>query len=146
MKVAIISGDDFAADDSVQLDAALAAQGHDAPGCVTQRGRGPAGSDPAARVLCLESNPLSGNGIDIAIRGLPHVIGTELVVAATDPTNRGHDRGRAVLKGLATETSSIAGLSPGHPAEIVAFISAAGGSTVSGWIVRQPVYGRRCRG
>ena len=119
----IVSGGQTGVDRGA-LDAALAAHGHDAPGCVTQRGRGPAGSDPAARVLCLESNPLSGNGIDIAIRCLPHVIGTELVVAATDPTNRGHDRGRAVLNGLATETSSIAGLSPGHPAEIVAFISA----------------------
>lgn len=88
--------------------------------------------------------PSSGNGIDIAIRALPRVTGTEPVVAETDPTNRGHDRARAVLKGLATETASIASLSPAHPAEIVAFASTAGGSTVSGWIARQPVYGRRC--
>jgi hypothetical protein len=34
LKVAIVSGDDFAADDYVQLDAALAAQGHDVTACV----------------------------------------------------------------------------------------------------------------
>jgi hypothetical protein len=46
----MVSGDDFAADDCVRLDAALAAQGHDVTASVTQCGRGPAGSDPPRAV------------------------------------------------------------------------------------------------
>jgi hypothetical protein len=80
MKVAIVSGDDFAADDDVRLDPALAAQGHD------------------------------------VTAGVMHC--------------------------RTTESTLVLALSPGHRAEIV---SAAAGSTVSGWIAPWPVYGRRCR-
>lgn len=55
------------------------------------------------RVLSLAPNPLSSNGFDIAIRAMPKVPGTELVVAETDATGRTHDRARNALKRLATE-------------------------------------------
>lgn len=55
------------------------------------------------RVLSLAPNPLSGNGFDIAIRAMPKVPGTELLVAETDVTDRSHDRARNSLKRLATE-------------------------------------------
>jgi len=65
---------------------------------------GPAGArDGRHRVLCLAPNPLWPSGIDIAIRALPRVVGTELVVAETAARDRGYDEARARLKRLAAE-------------------------------------------
>lgn len=55
------------------------------------------------RVLCLAPNPLPGNGFDIAIKVMPKVRGTELVVAETEVTDRSHDKARDGLKRLANE-------------------------------------------
>jgi glycosyltransferase involved in cell wall biosynthesis len=55
------------------------------------------------RVLCLAPNPLPYNGFDIAIRALPRVTGTELVVAETAADGPGHDEARTQLNSLATE-------------------------------------------
>jgi len=55
------------------------------------------------RVLCLAPNPLPGNGFDIALRAMPKVPGTELVLAETEVTDRNHDKARHSLKRLATE-------------------------------------------
>jgi len=55
------------------------------------------------RVLCLAPNPLPCNGLDIAIRALPKVPGTEVLVAETAATNHAHVEARAGLKHLATE-------------------------------------------
>ncbi len=55
------------------------------------------------RVVCLAPSPLPCNGFDIAMRALPRVPGTELVVGETEATNRNHDEARTMLRGLATE-------------------------------------------
>jgi glycosyltransferase involved in cell wall biosynthesis len=55
------------------------------------------------RVLCLAPNPLWSNGFDIAIRALPRVMGTELVIAETAVGDRRHDEARAQLECLAAE-------------------------------------------
>jgi glycosyltransferase involved in cell wall biosynthesis len=55
------------------------------------------------RVLCLAPNPLWSNGFDIAIRALPRVMDTELVIAETAAGDRGHDGARAQLERLAAE-------------------------------------------
>lgn len=53
------------------------------------------------RILCLTPNALWYNGIDIAIRALPKVLGAELVIAERDATNADHDEARARLQHLA---------------------------------------------
>lgn len=55
------------------------------------------------RVLCLAPNPRDSNGFDIAIRALPRVVGTELVVAETAASEPGCDEARARLRQLAAE-------------------------------------------
>jgi glycosyltransferase involved in cell wall biosynthesis len=55
------------------------------------------------RVLCLAPNPLWSNGFDIAIRALPRVVGTELVVAETAVGGPSHDEARAGLERLAAD-------------------------------------------
>jgi glycosyltransferase involved in cell wall biosynthesis len=55
------------------------------------------------RILCVAPNPLSSNGFDTAVKALPRVPAAELVVAETEPTNRGNDAARAKLKRLASE-------------------------------------------
>jgi glycosyltransferase involved in cell wall biosynthesis len=50
------------------------------------------------RVLCLAPNPMPCNGFDIAIRAMPRVPATELVVAETEATNPDHDSARARLQ------------------------------------------------
>ncbi|WP_082975377.1 glycosyltransferase [Mycobacterium sp. 1245805.9] len=65
---------------------------------------GPAAArDARHRILCVAPNPLSGNGIDVAIRVLPKVVGAELVIAETAAREPGHDRARAELKRFAAE-------------------------------------------
>lgn len=55
------------------------------------------------RILCVTSNPLWYNGIDIAIRALPKVRGAELVVAEGDGTNGDHNAARTRLQHLAVQ-------------------------------------------
>jgi glycosyltransferase involved in cell wall biosynthesis len=55
------------------------------------------------RVLCIAPNPLSRNGFDSAIRALPKVRSSELVIAETAATGHTHDEARAELKHLAAE-------------------------------------------
>ncbi len=55
------------------------------------------------RVFCLVPDPLEYNGIDIAIRALPGVLGAELVVAETAAADPGHAAARAGLERLAAE-------------------------------------------
>jgi hypothetical protein len=65
---------------------------------------GPADAHPGLhRVLCLAPNPLPANGFDIAIRALPRVTGTELVLAETAAGDPAHDKARARLEALAAE-------------------------------------------
>lgn len=52
------------------------------------------------RVLCVAPNPLRYNGFDLAIKALPRVSRTELVLAETEATNRDHDEARARLGDL----------------------------------------------
>lgn len=53
------------------------------------------------RILYMTPNALWYNGIDIAIRALPKVLGAELVIAEHDATNADHDEARARLQHLA---------------------------------------------
>ncbi|MCV7444345.1 glycosyltransferase [Mycobacterium paraense] len=55
------------------------------------------------RVLCMAPDPLEHNGIDVAIRALPRVLGAELVIAETADDGPGRDEARAELEGLAAE-------------------------------------------
>lgn len=55
------------------------------------------------RLLCVAPNPLWRNGIDIAVRALPKVLGAELVIAENDATNAEHDDARARLRRLADD-------------------------------------------
>lgn len=50
------------------------------------------------RVLCLAPNPMPCNGFDIAVKALPRIPATELVIAETEPTNPDHDGARARLQ------------------------------------------------
>ncbi|WP_081665295.1 glycosyltransferase [Mycobacterium sp. UM_CSW] len=66
---------------------------------------GPAvGRDARHRIVCVAPNPLSDNGLDVAIRILPKVVGAELVIAETGAREPGHDRARAELKRFAAES------------------------------------------
>ncbi|OBB87799.1 glycosyltransferase [Mycobacterium sp. 852002-30065_SCH5024008] len=61
--------------------------------------RGPAlARSDLHRVLCLAPNPMPCNGFDIAVRALPRVPATELVIAETEATNPDHDGARARLQ------------------------------------------------
>ncbi|GAA4542655.1 glycosyltransferase [Mycobacterium paraffinicum] len=61
--------------------------------------RGPASArTDLHRVLCLASNPLPCNGFDIAVKALPRVPATELVIAETEPTNPDHNEARSRLQ------------------------------------------------
>lgn len=55
------------------------------------------------RVLAMAPDLSSHNGFDIAIRALPRVMGTELVIAETAAGDPGHDDARAALEHLAGE-------------------------------------------
>lgn len=64
---------------------------------------GPAASrNGLQRILCMVSNPLWHNGLDITIRALPKVPGAELVIAEIEATNAGYDDARARLERLAS--------------------------------------------
>ncbi len=54
----------------------------------------------AHRIMCLVPNPLPCNGLDIAIEAIARIPGAELVIAETDPADRGHDGARAELRRL----------------------------------------------
>lgn len=53
------------------------------------------------RVLCLEPNPLSDNGLDKTIRVLPKLSGTELMLAETGGSDPRYDEARDELRQLA---------------------------------------------
>lgn len=53
------------------------------------------------RIVCLAPNPLPDHGFDIAIRALPRLAGTEIVLAETAAGNPAHDNARAQLGRLA---------------------------------------------
>jgi glycosyltransferase involved in cell wall biosynthesis len=55
------------------------------------------------RVLCVAPNPLPCNGFDVAIRAMPKVRDTELVLVETAAGDPAHDDARARLEDLATE-------------------------------------------
>ncbi|OBI28834.1 glycosyl transferase family 1 [Mycobacterium sp. E1386] len=50
------------------------------------------------RVLCLAPNPMPCNGLDIAIKALPRIPATELVIAETEATEPDHNEARAGLQ------------------------------------------------
>jgi glycosyltransferase involved in cell wall biosynthesis len=53
------------------------------------------------RVLCVAPNPLPGNGLDIMVRAVSRISGTELVVAETDGTEDRYNEARTELTQLA---------------------------------------------